>query len=301
MATIDHAPPFVEDVRRLPPGPALLFFLGVPTLIGVLLGATGAGAAAHFPWGIGIAFWVASGVAVWVCLYAGSVAAAVALRPWRAPLWVVLTLGALIGSLVGRYAIYGVAELLAGWMEDGRTPKPMPGFAFSADFVIAYLQGWAGVFAAWVLVGLAFDRWLATPGYGRGMVAPATDPMPAAAPQAAAPGAVALSPAASAFLDRLPKRLGRNVLTLEAADHYVRVTTDRGSDLVFGRLADAIEALKELDGVRVHRSWWVRRSAVVAMHPQGKGFVLDLAGGGRVPVAQAYREVARQAGFPSGT
>lgn len=294
MATIDQTPPFVEDVRRVPPGPALLFFLGAPTLIGVLLGATGAGAAAHFPWAVGIGFWVASGIAVWMCLYAGSVAAAVALRPWRAPLWLVLALGALIGSLVGRYAIYGVAELLAGWMQDGRTPKPAPGFAFTPDFVVGYLQGWAGVFAAWVMIGLAFDRWLATPGYGPG---------PGGPPRAAAPAAAGppqpLSPAAAAFLERLPKRLGRNVLTLEAADHYVRVTTDRGSDLVFGRLADAVEALRELDGVRVHRSWWVRRSAVVAMRPHGKGFVLELTGGARVPVAQAYREVARQAGFPA--
>jgi DNA-binding LytR/AlgR family response regulator len=73
--------------------------------------------------------------------------------------------------------------------------------------------------------------------------------------------------------------------------------TDLGEDLVLGRFGDAVAALAALDGVRVHRSFWVRRSAVCSVRPQGKGLLLTLSNGAEIPVSQAYREIAKQAGF----
>ncbi|MGH6783457.1 MAG: hypothetical protein ACREBP_02415, partial [Sphingomicrobium sp.] len=42
------------------------------------------------------------------------------------------------------------------------------------------------------------------------------------------------------LLLRLPKRLGEEIVALEAEDHYLRVHTALGSDLVLMRLSDAI-------------------------------------------------------------
>ena len=72
------------------------------------------------------------------------------------------------------------------------------------------------------------------------------------------------------FLDRLPPRLGRNLLCLQMEDHYVRAHTDLGSDLILTPLKTAMAELAEVDGLQVHRSWWVARRAVVTAEPAGR-------------------------------
>src|SRR5690606_15189181 len=62
------------------------------------------------------------------------------------------------------------------------------------------------------------------------------------------------------FLTRLPHRLkGAAIRAVEAEDHYLRVHTDQGSDLILMRLSDAVKELEGLDGAQTHRSWWVAR------------------------------------------
>jgi hypothetical protein len=278
-----------------------LFFLGIPFFLGVLQGATRAGAAQHLPWPLGMLFWVSASIGVWACLYGGTRLTAFALKPWRPPLWILLVVGALVGSLVGRHVIYGLAEALRDQFQTGAEPRPAPPLRLSMHFLLNYFQGWLGVFAAWLVAGLAFDRWFRAPAFGQERVsASQAIGFRPAAPTPGEPRPKIDTTTADEFLDRLPKRLGRNILALEAADHYVRVLTERGEDLVLGRFSDAIDALASLDGVRVHRSFWVRRSAVRSVRPQGKGLLLTLTNGAEIPVSQAYREIAKQAGFNVG-
>ncbi|MEL7446814.1 MAG: LytTR family transcriptional regulator, partial [Pseudomonadota bacterium] len=51
------------------------------------------------------------------------------------------------------------------------------------------------------------------------------------------------------LIDRLPAALGSDILALEMEDHYVRVHTALGSELVLMRLRDA---MAELDGIEGH-------------------------------------------------
>jgi DNA-binding LytR/AlgR family response regulator len=65
---------------------------------------------------------------------------------------------------------------------------------------------------------------------------------------AARPSAVETAP--PRFLDRLPLKLrGAEVWAVEAEDHYLRLHTSRGQDLILMRLADAVA---ELEGDRGH-------------------------------------------------
>jgi LytTr DNA-binding domain len=63
------------------------------------------------------------------------------------------------------------------------------------------------------------------------------------------------------------------ILALSAEDHYVRVRTDRGEALILINLANAIAALGENAGMRIHRSHWVSRQLVegAAMHGSRHG------------------------------
>lgn len=110
--------------------------------------------------------------------------------------------------------------------------------------------------------------------------------------------AVPATPPPSPFLDRIPPRLGRDLLALEMEDHYVRVHTGAGSDLVLMRLRDAIAALGGIDGLQVHRSYWVAAAAVdgVERKPDGK-LTLRLRNGLRVPVSRSHVAAVRAAGW----
>ena len=58
------------------------------------------------------------------------------------------------------------------------------------------------------------------------------------------------------FLARLPPKLqGAEIYAVEAEDHYLRLHTSLGQDLILLRLADAIAELEGLEGAQTHRSW----------------------------------------------
>jgi hypothetical protein len=88
------------------------------------------------------------------------------------------------------------------------------------------------------------------------------------------------------FLDRLPPRLGRELLCLQMEDHYVRAHTAAGSDLILIPLHQAAAELEGLEGLQVHRSWWVARRAVVAVERDGRSVRLRLCNGVTAPVSR---------------
>lgn len=110
-----------------------------------------------------------------------------------------------------------------------------------------------------------------------------------------------LAPAGSAparFLGRLPAKLrGATLRAVEAEDHYLRLHTDRGSDLILMRLSDALAELEGLEGAQTHRSWWVAKDAVRDVARGDGRAVLTLEGGLRAPVSRRYARALRAAGW----
>ncbi|MBY6127669.1 LytTR family transcriptional regulator DNA-binding domain-containing protein [Qipengyuania aquimaris] len=102
---------------------------------------------------------------------------------------------------------------------------------------------------------------------------------------------------ATRFMDRLPPELGTDLLALEMEDHYVRAHTRLGSGLVLMRLGDAIAELHGIDGLQVHRSWWVARDAVEEVRREGRNLRLSLANGLEAPVSRNRAGELRDAGW----
>lgn len=68
---------------------------------------------------------------------------------------------------------------------------------------------------------------------------------------------------AKAFRLRLSaKRRAAALIAIEAEDHYLRVHTDAGEELITARFGDALAELAAAPGFRTHRSWWVAASAI---------------------------------------
>lgn len=100
------------------------------------------------------------------------------------------------------------------------------------------------------------------------------------------------------LLERLPARLrGAGIRAVVSEDHYLRIHTERGSDLILMRLGDALKELEGLEGAQTHRSWWVARDAVRAVARKDGRAVLTLEGGLSVPVSRRYARALREAGW----
>jgi hypothetical protein len=100
------------------------------------------------------------------------------------------------------------------------------------------------------------------------------------------------------FLSRMARFPGttlEQLLAVEAEDHYVKVHTTAGSELVYYRFADALEDLRAHDGLQVHRSFWVRRAAVERVDTHGRQWEVVLPRGLRVPVSRANQGALRLA------
>lgn len=96
------------------------------------------------------------------------------------------------------------------------------------------------------------------------------------------------------LMSRLKPALRQSVIyALEAQDHYVRVVTNQGDDLLLMRLSDAIAETAPLRGLSPHRSWWVAEAGVknVVRH-QGK-IMIYLKNDNVVPVSRSQLRKVR--------
>jgi len=99
-----------------------------------------------------------------------------------------------------------------------------------------------------------------------------------------------------ALLQRLPVHLGQQILSLEAQDHYVKVTTTKGSELILMRLADAIAALPEHTGIQIHRSRWIALEYAASHKRENGKPIIITKDDTHLPVSRSYVKAAREAG-----
>ena len=171
----------------------------------------------------------------------------------RAPIWVV---AAAISSVPMTAAVYAMGYLPG--------PVPWPTVErFFATYSYVYVIG-GGVTALFFML----DRKGAEPAQASTSIGAPTTPQsgvdvgeernePA---DAAPPPPQQMAP--NPLLGALSAQLGSDIIALEMEDHYVRVHTALGSELVLMRLRDAVVHVSDIDGRQTHRSWWVARGAV---------------------------------------
>lgn len=115
-------------------------------------------------------------------------------------------------------------------------------------------------------------------------------PPPATAPEGAGP--------VETFLSRLPLKYRQAELyAISSEDHYLRVHTSVGEELILMRLADAVRELDGGGGLQVHRSWWVARAAVKDVKRAGGKLSLVLPSGKEAPVSRTFQADVKAAGL----
>ncbi|MEO0345704.1 MAG: LytTR family DNA-binding domain-containing protein [Pseudomonadota bacterium] len=100
-----------------------------------------------------------------------------------------------------------------------------------------------------------------------------------------------------AFLAQTAAGSAGDVLALRAEEHYVRVFTASGSELVHHRFRDAVAEMPEALGLQVHRSWWVAEQAVRSAKRGSRRWQLTLDSDVAVPVSDSYVQAVRERGW----
>jgi DNA-binding LytR/AlgR family response regulator len=107
-----------------------------------------------------------------------------------------------------------------------------------------------------------------------------------------------LPEAEATFRRRLSaRRRAARLIAIEAHDHYLRVHTDAGAELVGMRFADALDELAAAHGYRTHRSWWVAADAIQSVRWRRGGGEARLAADLVAPVSRSYASGLKAAGW----
>ena len=96
------------------------------------------------------------------------------------------------------------------------------------------------------------------------------------------------------FLSRLPREVGREIISISMQDHYVRVTTGRGSVMILIRFSDAVAELAGYPGAQLHRSHWVASGQAKRILREKNRTLIELVDGRRLPVSRPYFDEARK-------
>ncbi len=99
------------------------------------------------------------------------------------------------------------------------------------------------------------------------------------------------------ILDRLPLEKRGALVALSVEDHYVRIRTDAGEEMVLMRLSDAMSETAPTPGLQVHRSHWVATGQVSSVARQGERAVLTMRHGGDIPVSRSHMKGLKEAGL----
>ena len=103
---------------------------------------------------------------------------------------------------------------------------------------------------------------------------------------------------AETFRQRLSaKRRAAALIAVEAEDHYLRVHTDAGAELITARFGDALAELARAPGFQTHRSWWVAADAIDEVRwRRGRGEA-KLKCGLTVPISRSQAAPLKAAGW----
>jgi len=77
----------------------------------------------------------------------------------------------------------------------------------------------------------------------------------------------------------------------------VRVYAKNCTEMVLLRLRDAIAEMDGVDGMQVHRSWWVARAVISSSKRDGRNYKLVLHNDMEIPVSRSYAGRLKQANW----
>ena len=96
------------------------------------------------------------------------------------------------------------------------------------------------------------------------------------------------------LVSKLSANIREEPLRIQAQEHYIKVTTCLGSELIQYKFGQALKDLKQQIGLQVHRSFWVANVNIAGWRQQKNNIELELKFGEPVPVSRRYEQKVKQ-------
>ena len=285
--------PSGESQHRSGAGLVGAYWLVLPVLVGLLAGANRAGQLiTDLPRPVGMGYWVAVAFFLW---WTPAVLTAGLLRLSNTPrsrpaIAGVLVVCCAVGIFFSRIPHRGLYAAVAGAIGVEDLPFTHLYPASLGEF-LHVLVTFSPFMITWLLVSVFFLFVLRAPLFGKGTL-PSTSKRAAAEGPGSAPYGASNQVDSSMLLAELPPGY-REIVSIKAEDHYVRVRTDAGQRMVLMKFADAISQLSLKQGMRVHRSYWANLDRAVEFRRNGQRLELVLDTGEVIPVSRRYAEAVR--------
>jgi len=267
----------------------VIFFLVMPLIWAFWLATSGIRLVSYMSVAHGYLYMFIHCFAGWWAGAGGSIVARTLLARWRPPVWIILIAGWLILLLPMTAFYYWLAGTFAEHYPAMTPFVANMAFEWSPEYPFKLIRGSAPWLCIWILVVygyrlIAHVDWFGYP--------EKSELLDAKSPTQDAITKETISVAVPEFLrrsSRLP--LDADIQALKAEEHYVRIWSTGGTDMIRYRFKDAIREMPDNAGAQVHRSWWINPQRIAEYKRDGRNLHLKLDNGLDVPVSLAYRAV----------
>lgn len=267
------------------------FYLGVPLLLSLPLGLFQAGYGQYFTPLFSFLFWVPIWIGIWFAAeFALRILHAI-LRPWNTPAFVEIVVAYALVVVLTAFVVPPYMEYFSrfgsGIPADFFNERVGPG---GPDYIFNLVRSGLPGLVAWTLLRTLYAM-LPDKGDSESSSANGLSKVEQAYlnPELQGHHEFAYSPFRKTLANEGIQNLSQ-IAALQASDHYVDVhLADGGHHMILSRFSDAIESMANEDGLRVHRSFWVRRDAIAKLESGGSTLIVHLQNGMQCPVSTKYR------------
>jgi len=269
----------------------IAFFIGLPAGIAFLFSLVGIRLIYGMPYWQGLTYMLIHMAIAWWSVSIGSSLIKRVFSSWQPPAIAICTLGFFIALIPAGFMYQRLGELYASLSPvfAANRADSVVRASWHVDYLLHFVRYSipalplyiAGVFGYRFITGV---NWF---GYK-------PLPQPAAIPPGTTPTAITPLPtqkAVAGLIDGTQLHADAVLLGIKAEQHYIKVWSDQGNDLVRYRFKDLENALADCNGLQVHRSWWVNLDQVRNYRNSGRKLELVINNQLAIPVSTSYKKV----------
>lgn len=275
----------------MPTSRKLLYFCAVPILLGLFFGWFKAdqGGKDLMLRLILTPYWIGFFQIGWLALILSALLGFQVFKPWRPPLWLISFIAPAAFSWLGAYVLNIYIEFLNSFIPDVNGKSSPMQITFSVEFFVNFLSFMTPNFVLFTALNYYFDRGLNQPLFRYKLdthelsssLSNDDKKTPATTPELI-------------FLKLISKEKQGKLLAIQAQEHFVKVWTEAGSELIRYKFGTALLELESADGLQIHRSYWVADDAVKRFKKDGPKYVIELVNDEVIPISQSYLRQVRE-------
>lgn len=264
----------------------LIFFVGIPAAFAFVFSLTGIRLTTGLPWVVSFVYLLMHMFTAWWSISIGASTVHYLFKNWKPPMPSVCLMGYFLVLIPTAYLYQKLGDAVGALypiFEQNRTDAVRP--AWDIEYMGHFIR--YSIPAVPLFLGAAYaHRWANRVnwfGYER---ADANVPDDADVEL----GQYEPEPPRAGLIQgcKLPETA--EIIAIKAEQHYIRIWTDAGTDLVRYRFMDLADALSGSNATQVHRSWWVNLGQVRGSRTAGRNIELYLGNELKVPVSLSYKK-----------